>query len=136
MGNVNDAVQQKMSALNSEIAALSDEINKVQQEYESLLRFRDSVSSAQNNFNEANDHRRVVLRDLDSVKTNNTVVQKYQSGMGDQLTGVGMKVVDAAFVGLQVMITARLAEYWNRLAGLNAAKSVKEVEYQSIDMMI
>ena len=136
MGVITDAAESRKDDLQEEIGNLEKRIREYSDAYESLRRFRTAVSTSQGDFNTANTHRRTVLKDLDPVKKDNTVVQKYQSGMGDQLTGIGMKVVDAAFVGLQAMITLKLAEYWNKIAALEIEKGNKELEYKAIDVVV
>lgn len=136
MGYIQDCAENRMNALHQEIISLDREINRLQNDYNSLIRFKGSVYQAQGNFNVANDHRRLVLRDLDAVKNDNTVVQKYQSGMGDQLTGIGMFVVDASFYGLLGMIDRKLASLSCSIEAKKNQRFFKEWEYNSIDILV
>ncbi len=127
-------VQDKKNDLENDIKKIDKEIRELTDAYDSLLMFQKSASGAQTDFNQANSHRRTVLKDLSGIK-NNPVVQNYRVNMGNQLTGVGMKVVDAAFVGLGAMISAKLLEYKARIELLCAQRKAKVTEYKALDIV-
>jgi len=136
MGYISDAANAQKEALSEDIERLEHKIREYSEAYDSLIKFRSTVSYSQGDFNTANSHRRTILKDLNPVNKDNTVVKKYQSGMGDQLTGIGMQVVDVAFFGLQGMITLKLTEYWNTINALKLEKSKKELDYYAIDIVV
>lgn len=136
MGIISGLADNRKEDLSNDIENLSRQIREYREAYESLKRFRTAVSNSQGDFNTANTHRRTLLKDLDPVRADNTVVQKYQRSMGDQLTGIGMQVVDVAFIGLQGMITLKLTEYWNMIQLLEADKKAKEIEKGAINIII
>lgn len=123
-------------SLERQIDNLSDQISRLEDEYESLRRFKELVYSAQDDFNTANDKRRIVLKDIDSVKKNNKSAQKYQAGMGNSLTGIGSKVAGASFWGLLASIDLKMTQYLTQIGTLSLAKGELELEYRAIDTII
>ena len=108
MGFIQDSAENRMNTLHREIVALDREINGLQNEYNSLIRFKGAVCEAQRNSVIANNHRRGILKGVNGIKKNNKVAEKYQSGMDDQLVWIGKNVVDESFNGLQRRIDRKL----------------------------
>lgn len=95
----------------AKIRSYNSKISRLEEECDSLIRFKGSVESSQGTFHSINSGRINVLSGLDDIKTNNIIAQKYGEGMKNVFDGIGSKVVGAAYEGLLFMISVKLANY-------------------------
>lgn len=95
------------------MAELNGKIKRAEQAYESLRRFRASLSQSQNGFREANLQKKQLLPVLDTALDDNPIAKKYQSGMNAALTDIGINVVGNSFESLSDKVGLKMAEYQN-----------------------
>ena len=135
MDIVNDLIRQR-AACEQEIAEQNQKIREYERAYESLRRFDGAVGTTQNNFQNINTVKLNRTSELSSITSKCRTAQLYLEGSQRTLNGFGAKIVGAAFIGLDVMIRMKLAEY--RLKIQNCEKRISSLgrSIDSINSMI
>lgn len=91
---------------------LQEQIDALMDKQETLELFKSTVGRSEESFKVLNAQAKTVLAGLESAKSTCRTAEEYAVGMAGSLSGFGSGVVDLAFDGLQVMIQAKLGEYW------------------------
>lgn len=87
------------------------ELKKSEKAYESLIKFKRSVESSQENFEQINNNKKGVLYPVKKYCKNSRAASRYYYGMEDSLDSVGAKLVGVSFVGLLSAIKLKISAY-------------------------
>lgn len=112
--------QQKQ--LNNQTNQCNKEIKRLQNAYDSLCRFKNVVNKSFKNFDSINGKQKNYLESINTVSNNNKVVKHYYKGMKKVFSGIGSKVVRAAFIGFLFLIDKKKKYYLNQI---NIQKNAK-----------
>lgn len=116
---------------NTKIANLNNSIAEIERSYDSLIRFRKSVLTAQDNVHSITDNQKKYLSSVKSIGKNNNLAKNYGNGMSDTLSGFGTKVVGLALEGLLLKIDLKLSQYKNSIT--SAEGIIKNLKSQSLN---
>lgn len=116
---------------NTRIANLNNSIAEIERSYDSLIRFRKSVLTAQDNVHSITDNQRKYLSSVKSIGKNNNLAKNYGNGMSETLSGFGTKVVGLALEGLLLKIDLKLSQYKNSIT--SAEGIIKNLKSQSLN---
>lgn len=116
---------------NTRIANLNNSIAEIERSYDSLIRFRKSVLTAQDNVNSITDNQKKYLSSVKSIGKNNNLAKNYGNGMSETLSGFGTKVVGLALEGLLLKIDLKLSQYKNSIT--SAEGIIKNLKSQSLN---
>lgn len=116
---------------NTRIANLNNSIAEIERSYDSLIRFRKSVLTAQDNVHSITDNQKKYLSSVKSIGKNNNLAKNYGNGMSDTLSGFGTKVVGLALEGLLLKIDLKLSQYKNSIT--SAEGIIKNLKSQSLN---
>ena len=116
---------------NTKIANLNNSIAEIERSYDSLIRFRKSVLTAQDNVNSITDNQKKYLSSVKSIGKNNNLAKNYGNGMSETLSGFGTKVVGLALEGLLLKIDLKLSQYKNSIT--SAEGIIKNLKSQSLN---
>lgn len=105
---------QKQNMINS-ILNEQSQITKYEQAYESLRLFKESVMSSQGEFVSVNQQKELLLEQVRAISGNCRTAKKYASGMGNTLSGVGMKAVGVTYEALLFSIGLKLSYYLRKI---------------------
>lgn len=101
----------KLNQVNDEISKKENEIKNLETAHDKLLEFRGKVQNSNEDFSYVNEKEAWILDDLDPIISNCDSAKKYKEGMQVSLNGIGIKVVGAAFWGLDKIIGVKLLDY-------------------------
>lgn len=113
----------------SQISSLSNSITNMERAHDSLVQFRRRVVSTQESVNSITQNQNQYLSPVKSLSNVNKSAKGYGNGMSNTLSGVGIKVVGLALVGLLVKIDIKLNSYKNSIS--NANNSISQLQSQS-----
>lgn len=116
---------------NTRIANLNNSIAEIERSYDSLIRFRKSVLTAQDNVHSITDNQKKYLSSVKSIGKNNNLAKNYGNGMSETLSGFGTKVVGLALEGLLLKIDLKLSQYKNSIT--SAEGIIKNLKSQSLN---
>lgn len=116
---------------NTKIANLNNSIAEIERSYDSLIRFRKSVLTAQDNVHSITDNQKKYLSSVKSIGKNNNLAKNYGNGMSETLSGFGTKVVGLALEGLLLKIDLKLSQYKNSIT--SAEGIIKNLKSQSLN---
>lgn len=116
---------------NTRIANLNNSIAEIERSYDSLIRFRKSVLTAQDNVHSITDNQKKYLSSVKSIGKNNNLAKNYGNGMSETLSGFGTKVVGLALEGLLLKIDLKLIQYKNSIT--SAEGIIKNLKSQSLN---
>lgn len=116
---------------NTKIANLNNSIAEIERSYDSLIRFRKSVLTAQDNVHSITDNQKKYLSSVKSIGKNNNLAKNYGNGMSETLSGFGTKVVGLALEGLLLKIDLKLIQYKNSIT--SAEGIIKNLKSQSLN---
>ena len=116
---------------NTRIANLNNSIAEIERSYDSLIRFRKSVLTAQDNAHSITDNQKKYLSSVKSIGKNNNLAKNYGNGMSETLSGFGTKVVGLALEGLLLKIDLKLSQYKNSIT--SAEGIIKNLKSQSLN---
>lgn len=108
-------LENEISGYRSKIQELESEIRKNEQNYDSLQVFKGKVEASHEEFENVNGAKKNSLNDLEEIKKNSVIVQRYQAGMSHVLNGIGSKMVAVAYLGILFQISAKMREYINNI---------------------
>ena len=116
---------------NTRIANLNNSIAEIERSYDSLIIFRKSVLTAQDNVHSITDNQKKYLSSVKSIGKNNNLAKNYGNGMSETLSGFGTKVVGLALEGLLLKIDLKLSQYKNSIT--SAEGIIKNLKSQSLN---
>ena len=116
---------------NTRIANLNNSIAEIERSYDSLIRFRKSVLTAQDNVHSITDNQKKYLSSVKSIGKNNNLAKNYGNGMSETLSGFGTKVVGLALEELLLKIDLKLSQYKNSIT--SAEGIIKNLKSQSLN---
>lgn len=116
---------------NTRIANLNNSIAEIERSYDSLIRFRKSVLTAQDNVHSITDNQKKYLSSVKSIGKNSNLAKNYGNGMSETLSGFGTKVVGLALEGLLLKIDLKLSQYKNSIT--SAEGIIKNLKSQSLN---
>lgn len=100
-------LENEISGYRSKIQELESEIRKNEQNYDSLQVFKGKVEASHEEFENVNGAKKNSLNDLEEIKKNSVIAQRYQAGMNHVLNGIGSKMVAVAYLGILFQISAK-----------------------------
>lgn len=121
---ISEAMRQ---AAEGKINANNGQITRDRAALESLGRFRTDVESAREAFRGVNSGKSNLLSQLDAIKERNKIAARYQSGMTESLSGIGIGIVGMAFGGLIASITLKEKAYKANIGRLEAENTLLSV---------
>ncbi len=128
----------ELNRLQQQATNLVAQIDRLTQEYDSLLRYSHNLDTSANEFGDFISDKKRILLPLKPYRQNNEPVSKYNNGMNDLFSSLGMRIVGGAFSGLQHMASDKLKAYRNaiedaetRLSTIYASISALEVQIRN-----
>lgn len=108
-------LKNEISGYRKKIQELESEIRKNEQNYDSLQVFKGKVETSQDEFENVNSSKKNSLNDLEAIKGNSVIVQRYKAGMNHILSGTGSKMVAVVYQGILFQIASKMREYINNI---------------------
>lgn len=125
-------LEKAKNSIENQIGSVINEINKLEEKYEALRNFKNSLSNSQSEFSRINTAKKSPLTKLDYYSKNNSAIKKYKNGMTNTLDGIGAKVVKAMFFGLSIMISAEMTACKAAINTKNALKNTLNTNLSTI----
>ena len=113
-----------------------NQITRCERAYESLSRFKTTVSQAQEDFYAINTNKSSILSELANVKKNSITVQKYYSGMQNIFSGIGSKIIGVVYTVLLGSISTKLRSYANAVNDYEDDIALYDKKIAEIDRQI
>lgn len=130
---MDEMLQEKATACQREMQSTKNEIDRLEKIIDVLTVFESEVSDSKDKFQTANSRKKELLSSLGQYSNQTACIQKFGKGMGNTLTGVGMKMVGVTFVNLRLSLAAKKAAYMTRKALLEANLIKLSVEKEVLD---
>lgn len=131
-----NAVNAAKDGLNREITENEQKIREYEDLYDSLILFKRSVESSENNIRNLHSGAKTRLNDLNGIKTNTPPAGTYQRGMTYSLSGIGVNLVEFAYDALEFMIEVKKSEYKLKIDLLEDENKLKIAERDAIEIVL
>ncbi len=90
-------------------------LTNYERSYESLRMFKTSVVTSQSEFFSVSKQKEDLLKRVEAISVNCRMAGKYASGMGNTLSGIGMKTVGKTYEALLFSIGLKLSYYLGKI---------------------
>lgn len=99
---------------------LNWKVKNIERSYNTLRVFNTTVDGSFQDFNGVISSKKSVLSEVNNIKKNSLIAQRYSEGIGNTCNSIGTKIVATAFKGFLFQLKVKLNSYINNLNDLNS----------------
>ena len=112
-----DLLRRAQQQYQSKITSTKSKMSQVENDYDSLVKFKRLVQTTQEEFESVNSSKSKILESVAKVKANSVVAKGYYTGLKGILSGIGVQLIPLAFQSMLNNIQKKLTSYKNKVAG-------------------
>lgn len=130
------ALQNKRQDYVNKATHARNQIVRCERAHETLSTFKTVVIQGQEDFHSINSSKSSILSDVESVKQNSIIAQRYHAGMSNVFSGIGNRIIGLVYSALIGAISARLQSYVTAVGDYEDDVEFYERKIREIDSQI
>ena len=113
-------------ACQNQLATEQSKLKSLEEAYDSLVAFKNTVSQSHGAFDEANSSKKQHLQRLNALAPTCRSAKEYAEGTDQTFNRIGLFIVGKAYFGLEGIVTLNLGTY--RLRITNTESSIRDLK--------